>query len=326
MNLKNYRITASGFTFFMFFILTITIIMSICFRSLNSKAQYTYQISNVIDSKYDISIDVDMRTIGDAVLYKPKDINSSNLISFQNRFASFNGNYNDVSYETIITEDKLYLKNLQTSKWTYIQLEQFMKLLTDDSNFNLSKLKEILTSDWEQIEVKSRHLPELFKLIYDKGQIVDNQLIVDIDLDESYHLLDQMLLHLSTDRQFVNFIQEKYSIFYNAFAHEPLLKRYNFNSRKQFAIMVSLNSDFYKTLHNFLEESRKKITHLYKDDSTIQLILSIPSENIELEVSAKLFYKTCDAYEYINLKINFENKNFNNFPKGELEPLNISSN
>ena len=326
MNLKNYRITASGFTFFMFSILAITIILSILFRSIDSKAQYTYQMSNVIDSKHDISIDIDMKTIGDAVLYKSKDIRSSNLISFQNEFVSFNGKFNDISYETMIREDKLYLKNLQTSKWTYIQLEEFVNLLTSDSNFNLSKLKEILTSDWEQTDFKNRHLPELFQLIYDKGHVVDNQLIVEIDLQESYHLLDQILLHLSTDQQFVNFIQEKYSTFYNAFAHEPFLKRYNFNSRKQFAIMVSLNNDFYKTIHNYLDENSKKLTQLYKNDSTVQLIFSIPDKNIELEFSAKLYYKTCDAYEDINLKIIFENKEFHSFPKGELEALNISSN
>ncbi|MCH4889432.1 hypothetical protein EZV73_17760 [Acidaminobacter sp. JC074] len=313
MNIRNYRITKAGYVFFILVILGLTLLTSTFTRSHSSRALLTYKLNEVVENKPDLKFDLSFHTIGDAVLYESKAISSQNLLSFQDDFIKITGQSNELNYESFITKDRLYLKDRAVASWTSLELDQVVSTYTSDSHFNITELMDILFSDWDQIDFNNRHLGQIIKTAYDQGSFDNEELTVKLDIDEAFLLLDKMLVNISEDQKLVSFIQNKYSDFYKVYAHDPLLKDQHLHSRKLFEIMLSLNNNFYDTFHHYLDNNKNELQKLFSEDSYIEIIM-IPNENMDIDINARLYYKTCDAYEDIQVKISFQDRKPLNLP------------
>lgn len=324
MYYNNHRITPLGYTLMMIFILVSTILGAHLIRSISHSDELVYKLSSTLKlEKQSYELNFKMNTIGDAVIYEQKHIESHNLLHMESPFVYVKGQTNNVPYDAFITTDHLIAKPDSEMNYLKSDLNQLITLWNENYHFKLSDILKILQlTEEEKIIFYTYDLPKITNVLETYGEMNKNTFILSITLNEAFELLDEITHELSKNDEMVRMIANKYMRFYELFAHNPLLKDNALNSRRLFKTMVSLNDDFYGTCHDYILSLKKEYTQIYHGDSKIVITLDFDRKILDsIKCDATLRYKSCDAYEAINFSAVHMASLDLSLPKGPMDSL-----
>jgi len=329
MQNRLYRITPLGYVIICIIIFSITWISSTLIRGNQVRYQLAYAI-NKINEKGDKSLDVDFsfNTIGDAVLYEQKKLESNNLIQLRSDFVAIDG---DFSFQDMSLNDyQLYLtqKGIISTNHNKHAFVEWNKLTTiwHDQAFDLEHLYEIMKpSEKEKITFRQRDLNKILSVFDDHITKDQNTFSIELDVVTWIHLIDQMILELSEHPDFENSVKKRYSAFYDAFAHHQMLKDNDLNSRVLFSKIVELNDDLYGTCHLLLDTLQDRFNHLFTEGSTFRVTFLVNDNKItHFTLQGDLYYKAFDARESLYVSIVDQplvNKTLPEEPIHDLKPI-----
>lgn len=324
MNLKNYRITPLGYVIMMAILLCCTILISHILRPMNDSGDLVYKISQSLKSEAQFyGLSFKMNTIGDAVIYKQKSIESENNLSIQPNYIYINGHTNNIKYDAFLTPEHLIAKPNGEEHYLQTDINKLISLWNEKYFFKLSDIYDILKStEDEKALFLAYDLPKIAGILDAYGTMDEDAFTMEITFVELFDLADNIIHQLSENKEMVKIVQGKYTRFYDLFAHNPLLKDNTLNSRRLFTTLVALNDDFYGTCHNYINRLKKQYTNVYHENSTIVIKLYFDKKTIHnIECYAQLRYNSCDAYEEIYIAIDSSEPTDISLPEGQLNSL-----
>jgi hypothetical protein len=305
---RNYRITPLGFISMSIIVLMITFSSAIIIRQTTDSNQVIYGINKTLhqeEQSFDSTFS--FRTIGDAVIYESKDITSHNYIYYSGESIYIDGAFKSNStqfphYQLLLDRELLTLKPNDSNQPLSIHFDQIATIADPDYAFRLTELWSILKlTDEEVNQFSNRDIQMIVKQLPLSSTTADSYTI-KMTIREWFDTTDRILLEISDYEDFTQSIQKRFSAFYDSFAHHTLLKENKLNSRILFLQMVDINDDFYATFNQLLQSFEHQFESLYTDDSYLEIKLLLVDNKISsIHIKSDLFYKSCDAYESLQL-------------------------
>jgi len=308
--LKNsFRITAKGYVLITILLLMTILLAGQVTRLLMPENQLIFALSKEL-KKEEASylIDFEFDTQGDAVLYKDKYFKMESVLSrdtekYHLQSDLYSQSLQLPSLEMFLTKEKIMVKTPFTQSFKVIKYND-ISTLKDNQSLSITEIVNLLDlKDPDFLELLFSNLFKIKNIYEDNIMIKNNEVVFTITLDQAFDKLDDTVLLLSQQEEFIEHIKNRYSRLYDEFGQHPLWDETTINSMKLFNAMVAMDNDFYQSFHQSLEFLKKQLDH-FDGESLLEISFTLKRHQIEnILLEANLDYTKFDASENISLNI-----------------------